>query len=170
MHLKKLTKLCRKNVRIVLSQKWSMVVIKEVMVYLRYYPNDLLKNQTKLVKALVDRSTTSHWEKHQIPDFPVNTLGPKGTSYDGGILWYHSIKCLKSTLNSDTTESFQVLPYSSVTALLPVWWNTPSAVCTAPQCNAEITKNTLSWNMAKARLFTLCYSTILVEMAWSGSD
>jgi hypothetical protein len=24
--------------------------------------------------------------------------------------------------------------------------------------------------MAKARLFTLCYSTILVEMAWSGSD
>jgi len=28
MHLKKLTKVCRKNVRIVLSQKWGMVVIR----------------------------------------------------------------------------------------------------------------------------------------------
>jgi len=27
-HLKKLTKRCRENVRIVLSQKWSMVVIR----------------------------------------------------------------------------------------------------------------------------------------------
>jgi len=88
MQLKKLTKLCRKNVRIVLIQKWSMVVIKEVMAYLRDYPIDLLKNQRKIVKVLVDRSITSHLEKHQIPEFPVNNLGPKGTSYTGGILWY----------------------------------------------------------------------------------
>jgi hypothetical protein len=67
MHLKKLTKQCRKNVRIVLNQKWSMVVIKEVMAYLRDYPNDLLKNQRKIVKALVDRPITSHCEKPQIP-------------------------------------------------------------------------------------------------------
>jgi hypothetical protein len=120
MYLKKLTKLCRKNVRIVLSQKWSMVVIKVVMAYLRDYPNDFLKNQRKILKALVDRPITSHWEKHQIPGFPVNNIGPKRTSNDGGILWYRSIKCLKSTLNSDTTESFQVPSYSSVTALLTV--------------------------------------------------
>ena len=65
------------------------------MAFLRDYPNDLLKNQRKIVKALVDRSKTSHWEKLQIPDFPVNNLGPKGTSHDGGILWYRLIKCLK---------------------------------------------------------------------------
>jgi len=97
-----------------------MVVVKEVMAYLRDYPNDLLKNERKMVKALVDRSISSYWEKHQIPDFPVNNLSPKGTSYDGGILWYLSINCLKSTLNSDPTEFFQVSSYATATALLPV--------------------------------------------------
>ena len=96
-----------------------MVVIKEVMASLRDYPNDLLKNQRKIVKALVDRSITSHWEKHQIPDFPVKNLGPKETSNDGGICGTVQ-SCLKCASNSDKTEFFQVPPYSSVTALLPV--------------------------------------------------
>jgi hypothetical protein len=47
------------------------------MAYLRDYPNDLLKNQRKIVKALVGRSITNHWEKYLIPYFPVNNLGPK---------------------------------------------------------------------------------------------
>ena len=97
-----------------------MIVIAEVKAYLRDYQKNLLKNQKKIVKALVNMSITSHWEKHQIPDFPVKNLDPKGTSYDGGILCYASIKCLKITLNSDRTGAFQAPPYSSVTALFLV--------------------------------------------------
>jgi hypothetical protein len=54
-----------------------MVVIKAVIAYLRAYPNALLKNQ-----RIVDRTITSHCEKHRVRHFPFNNLGPKGTFYD----------------------------------------------------------------------------------------